>query len=250
MRLARATAVGLSGLASLTACSSGASPAAGSPAAGPPARVVVVESQPCRTPQPRLGVGIMLTDGIALTASHVVDGATRTVELDGVDATVVAESARLDLAVVASRSADAGTIHAAAAWLDSIDTATDGPRTSLAQVDHGTATILRPAGPIVADVTRTLTLRVDDVSAGLVVEREAIELGLLVEPGDSGAPVVDPDGNVIGVVVLRRTATNVSYATRIPELPELPEVPPDQGPSPDPAGSSTGDSFAPPVACT
>jgi hypothetical protein len=85
----------------------------------------------------------------------------------------------------------------------------------------GTAQILLLDAPIDTEIGRVLTLRVDDLTDGVVYERPALELDVVVDQGDSGAPVLDQAGQVIGVVVLRREGRGVSYATRIPPITEL-----------------------------
>ena len=77
-------------------------------------------------------------------------------------------------------------------------------------------------------VERVVTLRVDDVSAGVVHEREALVLAAEVRSGDSGSPVVDGAGDVVGVVVLRRRDESGSYATRVPPLPSRADLAADQ----------------------
>ncbi len=121
-------------------------------------------------------------------------------------------------------------VGAAADWFATIETAV--PAAVEAQA---AATVETPTGRRSTTVDRALTLRVDDVSAGVVHDRRVLELATVVEPGDSGAPVVTADGTVVGVVVLRRPAADVSYAARVPVLPHLVEQ----------AGSST-DATSPP----
>ena len=212
--------------------------------------VVAIESQPCRSPQPRHGVGTVIANGVALTAAHVVDDPARTVEVAGEPAVVVATSARLDLAVLATADASPVAIEAATTWFEAMDDAT-APSVPVAP---GPVTIVGSTGGIMAGlparVTRALTLRVDDVSAGTTVERPAVELDIVVEPGDSGSPIVDADGELIGVIVLRRAPTGVSYGTRIAELPDRAEVARYQGWNLTATRPKTAGPFAPPLPCT
>ena len=57
-------------------------------------------------------------------------------------------------------------------------------------------------------------------------EREMIQLALPVEPGNSGGPVLDAQGRVIGVMTMKSLVTeNLGFAVRIEELLPLVEKP-------------------------
>ena len=176
-----------------------------------PVEVAAVEAIGCDRPQPRSGVGTIVADGIVLTAAHVVEGDLRDLRVDGAPAAVVGLDVRTDLALVA--------------LLDPVDSwSDDGPRwieTGQVEVVPAPVRIVSPDGPVDAELTRTLTLRVDDISADTLTEREALELDIVVDEGDSGSPVVDGDGNLLGVVVLRRPTAGVTYASIVPPLDGL-----------------------------
>ena len=211
--------------------------------AGP--AVVTIESQTCRRPQPRVGVGTVLADGVALTAAHVVDDQLRRLEVDGRAARVVAISAATDLALVASETSSDRTIDAARQWFDTIEGAVPAPVGASSAV-----TIVAADGDVPTTVERVVTLRVDDVSAGVVHERRALVLAAEVRPGDSGSPVVDRTGDVVGVVVLRRSDEPNSYATRIPPLPRPTDLVADQQRNTTYTGGSAAESVAPTEPCT
>jgi len=88
-------------------------------------------------------------------------------------------------------------------------------------VSPGPVRILTPDSSAEATLIRGLTLRVDDISDDTVSERAALELDVVVGPGDSGSPVIDADDRLLGVVVLSRPSTGVSYASAVPPFPEL-----------------------------
>ena len=211
--------------------------------AGP--AVVAIESQTCRRPQPRLGVGTVLADGVALTAAHVVDDQLRRLEVDGRAARVVASSPTTDLALVADETASDRTIDAARKWFDTIEDAPPAPIEASSAVTIATADGARPT-----TVERVVNLRVDDVSAGVVHERRALVLEAEVQPGDSGSPVVDRVGDVVGVVVLRRSDESSSYATRVPPLPNPTDLVADQQRNTTYTGGSGPESVAPTEPCT
>ncbi len=190
--------------------------------------VVSIESQRCTRPQPRFGVGTLVADGVVLTAAHVVDGELRRLEVDGVAASVVASSPATDLALVASDGAPAAAVRDARGWFDTIEHTAPVTVVAPAAVTIVGADASRPTA-----VERVVTLRVDDVSAGVVHERRALEMGVLVEPGDSGSPVIDDAGRLIGVVTLRRPGTESSYATRVPAVADHARRGHDPGPGTD-----------------
>jgi S1-C subfamily serine protease len=179
----------------------------GGPDDARPDRVMRIEATPCDRPQPRLGAGTEVADGIVLTAAHVVDGDLRELLVDGEPASVVGIEVSSDLALVAF----GGSLRALPSW----------DLTAAHDIGPGPIEIVTTDGSIVAGLVRTLTLRVEDVSAGRTVEREAIELDVVVEEGDSGSPVVDGQGRLLGVVVLRRPSASVSYASRVPAFDDL-----------------------------
>jgi hypothetical protein len=210
--LSAVVAVGMLAICTACANSSHPDPAAGVTssrnAAEPGVQVVSVEAQACDRPQRRLGHATMIGANRALTAAHLVEGPLRLLEVDGEQAQVLAIDAGLDVAVVA-------TAHGA------------GQPDGLTQFVSTGSYVGGPVDIILADelirasVVRAVTLRVDDVTDGAVYDRPALELDVVVEPGASGAPVVDTTGRVVGVTTLRRPADGVSYATRVDALDDL-----------------------------
>ena len=211
--------------------------------AGP--AVVTIESQTCRRPQVRTGVGTLLADGVALTAAHVVDDQLRTLEVDGRPARVVASSTATDLALVAAETSPDRSIDAARRWFATIEDAAPAP------VERSAAVVLlSPAGSRPTTVERLVTLRVDDLSAGAVHERRALVLATGSRPGDSGSPVLDGAGAVVGVLVLRRSDTSGSYATRIPPWPTASDLVGDRPHNTTQSAGSTTPTVARAAPCT
>ena len=175
--------------------------------------VVTVHSQRCDRPMLHRGVGTVLEGGLILTAGHVVDGDLRRLEVDGAAARVVGLDPRLDLAVLRVVGSDS--------------VATDDPRLRTEALEPGPVTVVTPERTLPTQLLRSITLRVDDVTERSTHERPAIELGLGVEGGHSGAPVLDRDGAIVGVVILTHPRQPVSYAVRLPS--STLEMPPPDG---------------------
>jgi S1-C subfamily serine protease len=129
-----------------------------------------------------------IADGRALTVAHVLDGARDVlVAVPGGRpraARVLHADRRLDLAVLAVPGLRAPAARAAGAGA--------GEAATVRVLRDGRARILR------ATVRRPITARMYET--GAVHVRPALEMGAAVVRGDSGAPVVDGDGRVIGMV--------------------------------------------------
>ena len=68
---------------------------------------------------------------------------------------------------------------------------------------------------------RTGRLVVDDVTDGVRHEREVHTFTPGVEPGTSGAPLVDDEGRLAGIVVLTNRTDGTAYAVTAAELRRL-----------------------------
>jgi S1-C subfamily serine protease len=120
-----------------------------------------------------------VADGRAVTVAHVLR-AGQPVLVGGRRARVLRVDRRLDIALLAVPGIRAAAVRR--------DTAKTG--------DHATVRVVRADGAssVRATVRRTITAHV----SGQV--RPALELAAEVMPGDSGAPVVDSAGAVVGIV--------------------------------------------------
>lgn len=123
-------------------------------------------------------------DGRAVTVAHVLR-AGHLVLVSGRRARVLQVDRRLDVAVLAVPGVRAPAPRSG--------TAQAGERATVRVIRAGAARSLR------ATVRRTITARVSRLG-GTVQVRPALELAVAVMPGDSGAPVLDGDGRVVGLV--------------------------------------------------
>lgn len=165
--------------------------------------VVEVTSQRCERPTVHRGVGVERGDGTVLTAAHVVDGDLRSLAVDGESAEVTRLDEQFDLAVV-ERVQIGDTADRLVPPIFA-QAATPGP-----------ATIVTPDGRTTVRIDQEITLRVDHLTDQVVHVRPAIQLDTGVERGHSGAPVVDHEGAIVGIVVLSDPIGETSYAVRPP----------------------------------
>jgi S1-C subfamily serine protease len=159
-------------------------------AAPPPPRLVLVAAGR------EVATGFVAGPGRVVTVAHVLGGG-RLVRAGGA-ASVLRSDRRDDLAVLAAPRVRAAAPRRGAARA--------GEAVTVRVLRDGAARSLR------ATVRRTVTARLRPLS-GPVQVRPALELAAGVEPGDSGAPVLDGDGRVVGMVFARANgAVRIAYA--------------------------------------
>ncbi|HEX6660182.1 MAG TPA: serine protease [Ilumatobacter sp.] len=170
-----------------------------------PAGVTTVEiaATPCDRPSARLGVGTIVGEGLVLTAAHVVEDGLRDLSVDGRPARVIGLDARIDTALLAA------------------DTPSFAEAPSMATETTESVRILTPTDVIDTTVTRVVTLTVDDATDRTAHRRQALVLEGAVVSGTSGAPVVDDDDRIVGMVTIAHRGRDVTYATRTAELRTL-----------------------------
>jgi S1-C subfamily serine protease len=161
-------------------------------------RPLVVSVAVARGGAPELATGFAAGEGRVVTVAHVLDGAGPvTVRLPGGvrrAARVVVADRRLDLAVLAVRGLRAPPLLAG-------------------RGEDGTARLLAAGRSLPARVRRHVTADVRGASGGEGVRRPALVLAASVRAGDSGAPVVDARGRVIGVLFARSNGrAGIAYA--------------------------------------
>jgi S1-C subfamily serine protease len=135
--------------------------------------------------------GTVIEDERVLTVEHVLAGAQR-VEVDGRSATIVRRRPELDLA----------ELH-----VDGVS----GPPVRYGDAQRDLR-VLTPRGAQPAVLNR----RVNVHFVGVPGRRPSLDLATTIVAGDSGAPVVDGSGRVVGVVYARSTRREAAYAVRLP----------------------------------
>lgn len=155
------------------------------------------------------GSGFVAAPGLVVTNAHVVAGEPATqVVVGGVpyDATVVLFTATFDLAVLRTGAPVGAPL--------SLDPSTVGHGTTGAIIgypENGPLTV----GP--AAVDGVITAQGRNIYNQGTVSRQVYQVDARVEPGNSGGPLVDGHGQVVGVVFSRSTVyTNVGYALTSP----------------------------------
>lgn len=179
------------------------------PAVGLTPQVMVVQANGCG-PVARLAVGFALDETRVMTVAHALRGA-KVVTADGEEARVVYLDHRADIAVL------------------SIASRLDLPRTTFALPQKGPAGLLRPATvsaaleSVAPESTAASSGKMTDIGissvAAISIEEPAdsathkraglvgrISVGKIAV-GDSGSPVVDATGAVVGMVFANDEAT-------------------------------------------
>lgn len=177
--------VGSPGPAPVMAPGTGApAPAAPTPAAPEPA-----------APKPKVtgtltssGSGFYIAPTMLVTAAHVVEGCGAVAMVDGTPLDIVAADSSLDLAVL-SGATDAGV------WL----------RLSALEVPKLGEAVTALGYPYYTSLDQGLTVTSGNVSAlrGIDGSSNRVMITAPVQPGNSGGPLLNKKGAVIGVVVSR-----------------------------------------------
>jgi S1-C subfamily serine protease len=150
---------------------------------------VLVEGQACARIQE--GSGFVAGDNLVVTNAHVVAGENRThvVTSDGrrLDTTVVAFDPNRDLAVLRVPGLALPALAEADGHVD----------------DRGALFGHPGGGPLrqsPVKIAEQIVARGTDITRTTPTEREVFVLAAVTAPGDSGGPIVDADGRVIGVM--------------------------------------------------
>jgi S1-C subfamily serine protease len=195
------------GAACLAAAVLAASAIAHATGGGGPADPAIVAVE---TPGARAATGFVAAGGRIVTVAHAVEDGPVTVRgADGVTrpATVLRRDASLDLAV-----------------LEVEDGARLAARPAAVLVTGTRLLVRRDAGPASepAVVLRRIDARVRTGDGRLLARRPALELRARVTAGDSGAPLVGPDGRVSGVLFAQSDGRpGIAYAVDAAALGEL-----------------------------
>ena len=161
------------------------------------------------------GSGFVAAPGLVMTNAHVVAGTgSVTVESGGteLDAEVVVYDSSVDIAVLRVNGLDAPVLPFAEARARTGDDAI-----VLGYPGNG------PYRPDAARIRERVTLRGPDIYREQTVEREVYILRGAVREGNSGGPLISPDGQVVGVVFgAAMDAADTGYALTVEQvLPQL-----------------------------
>lgn len=172
------------------------------------ASVVKVEGEACDRIQD--GSGVVVGRGLIVTNAHVVAGedATSVVTVSGsrTDATVVAFDPARDLAILSAPGLDAAPL----------------PLASASEGDIGGVFGFPGGGPLEIspfEVAREVRATGRDIYDDDRTERRVLELAADLARGDSGAALVSPSGEVVGVAfAIAPDKAGVGYALAISEV--------------------------------
>jgi S1-C subfamily serine protease len=183
--------------------------------------VVVIETNLGYQGGRAAGTGLVLTSsGEVLTNNHVIRGATTIkIVLPGTGRSYTAKVVGYDVTddVAVLQSASASNLETVA--LGSSSRLTIGQLVKAVGNAGGTGSLVKTTGQITA-LSRTIT--VNDDSGGTATLRNLIETSANLQPGDSGGPLFDTAGKVIGMdsaasssSVYQDISTTDSYAIPI-----------------------------------
>lgn len=155
-----------------------------------------------------IGGGVLVGPGLVATNAHTVAGATAVeIDVDGtrLSATVVAFDKDVDIAI-----------------LETASSREPAPLGNARVGEEATVETWHPdtgRTPALATVTRRLLVTIEDIYVEGEYEREAIEIDATIVAGDSGAPVYNRSGELLGIVYARsRARDGIGFAVRASEI--------------------------------
>lgn len=165
------------------------------------------------------GTGFALNNGYVVTNNHVVDGAKTLVLKRAVGDSVIQYTGEVvgtdeehDLAIIKVQETNK-------AW----GTLPYSLKTQLSEVGESVFVLGYPMASILGDEIK-LTTGVVSSRTGYQGDASMYQISAPIQPGNSGGPLFDNDGNVVGVVnakVIEEHAENVGYAIKAKHLREL-----------------------------
>lgn len=164
--------------------------------------------------KPIIGTGVAVGDDLVLTVAHTIAGAEddlRIVTPQGEErpVTVVAFDSDRDLALLAVEGLDATPVI--------LGSAGKGDSGTIAVVNGDLSVEF-----IKYTVLRVVNARSTDIYNEGHVERDALDIKARIEPGVSGAPLVDSNGEVVGIVFARsETREEGGYALSTSEITDF-----------------------------
>lgn len=159
--------------------------------------------------QTQEGSGFVVAPGVVVTNAHVIAGIGRPMAQDayGIHATVVVQfDPSYDLAVLRVQGLSERPLS-----LDPSTVARGAQAAVLGYPEGG------PFTAVAAGVLAEFQAEGRDIYGQGLTVRDVYEIQALVRPGNSGGPLVEPNGDVIGVVFSRSTTnSNIGYALTSP----------------------------------
>jgi len=164
------------------------------PGAPSPETVAIAETAP-ETPRAKVegtikgsGTGFYIGPNMLVTAAHVIDGCSAVAMIDGTPLEILASDSSMDLAVLGGAT-DAGV------WL----------KLSALEVPKLGEAVTALGYPYYTSLDQGLTVTSGNVSAlrGIDGSSSRVMITAPVQPGNSGGPLLNKKGAVIGVVVSR-----------------------------------------------
>lgn len=190
--------------------------------------VLRVEAIPCVGQVNQLATAFVAEPDTLLTVAHTFEDIDR-VELRSADgSTVEASVSYIDMAKdIAVLSVEPGRLEANAAA-----SAFDAP---LSKEPVTVISFASADGPETKDgqITRLVTATLDGTG-----KREAMKLDADIDPGDSGAPVIDESGQTVGMIFATERGSDRGWAIAASELADALEKSAAQPEAIDPLGCS------------
>jgi S1-C subfamily serine protease len=155
--------------------------------------LVDVETQRCAQPNRYHGIGIVVGDDLVLTAGHTVEGDLRDLRVDGEPARVVTIDRRPDLALVSAEVPESA------------------PPTPAPEVPES-ARLLTTDGERDVAIDRAVTLVVEHATDRDTYRRDVVIFSPGVVDGESGSPIVDDAGRLVGIVVADQEGEGVAIS--------------------------------------
>jgi S1-C subfamily serine protease len=171
--------------------------------------VQVIATGNCGRGQVIEGTGFVVAPGLVVTNAHVVAGATHITAEDTVQsypATPVLFDPNFDLAVLRVPFMSLPPLHVDPSYV------ARGTKAAVLGFPGGGPFNAQPAG-----VLLNFNPESTNIYGDANVQRDIYELQAIVRPGNSGGPLVEPDGTVIGVVFSRDANNNdIGFALASP----------------------------------
>ena len=170
-------------------------------------RAVAIATLPCETNLQATSSGFLVDDELVVTVAHAVfesqDFAVRDVSGLWHRASIEHLDLGRDLAVLRVKGLRATPARSGEAAVD-----------DRVRMVEGAA-----SGTAAGSITRRVNVRTNVVGSEETAVRAGYELALEIEPGDSGAAVVDDDGRLVAIVFARSTRREaVTWSTSVAEV--------------------------------